>query len=80
MAANAHAGAGYAAYGIELSASHHRFGTEGLVTATATALTLGRTLCTHEVVVRDDHERRLSTVRITNIIRPIHRPSTSDAD
>jgi len=78
MAAYAHAGDGHAVYGIELSASHHRATTEGLVTATATALALGRTLCTHEVVIRDDHGRRLSTVRITNIISPTHRPNVSD--
>ena len=37
--------------------------TEGLVTGTCTALVLGRTLCTHEIVMTDEQGRRLSTVR-----------------
>jgi len=32
-------------------------------------LSFGRTLATHEIVIRDDEGRRLSTVRMTNILR-----------
>jgi 1,4-dihydroxy-2-naphthoyl-CoA hydrolase len=63
------AGAGRYAVGIEINATHSRSITEGLVTGTCTALVLGRTLCTHEIVITDDAGRRLSTVRMTNMLR-----------
>lgn len=69
MAANVHAGPGRYAVGIELSASHSRSATSGIVTGTCTAIHLGGTLTTHEIVLTDDQGRRCSTVRITNMIR-----------
>lgn len=69
MAANVHAGPGRYAVGIELNASHSRSATSGTVTGTCTALHLGNTLTTHEIVLTDDQGRRCSTVRITNMIR-----------
>ncbi len=63
-----HAGPGRYAVGIEINASHSRSVTSGLVTGTCTALVLGRTLCTHEIVIRDEEGRRLSTVRMTNML------------
>ena len=69
MAANVHAGPGRYAVGIELNASHSRSATSGLVTGTCTAIHLGGTLTTHEIVLTDDQGRRCSTVRITNMIR-----------
>jgi len=68
-----HAGPGRFAVGIEINATHSKSVTSGLVTATCTALVLGRTLATHEIVVRDDEGRRLSTVRMTNMLRDITR-------
>jgi len=64
-----HAGAGRYAVGIEINATHSRSITSGFVTGTCTALVLGRTLATHEIVMRDDDGRRLSTVRMTNMLR-----------
>ncbi len=64
-----HAGAGRYAVGIEINATHSRSVTSGFVTGTCTALVLGRTLATHEIVMRDDEGRRLSTVRMTNMLR-----------
>lgn len=64
-----HAGPGRYAVGIEINATHSRSITEGWVTATCDALVLGRTLATHEIVMRDDQGRRLSTVRMTNMLR-----------
>ncbi|MGN6326239.1 PaaI family thioesterase [Pseudolysinimonas sp.] len=64
-----HAGPGRYAVGIEINASHSRSVTSGLVTGTCRALVLGRTLCTHEIVMTDEEGRRLSTVRITNMLR-----------
>ena len=66
-----HAGRGRYAVGIEINATHSRSATEGFVTATCEALTLGRTLCTHEIVIRDDEGERLSTVRMTNLLRDL---------
>lgn len=68
MSANLHAGPGRLAMGIELNASHSRSVREGYVIATCDAINLGSTLATHEIVVRDEAGRRLSTVRITNIL------------
>ena len=64
-----HAGAGRYAVGIEINASHSRSVTSGWVTGTCEALSLGRTLATHEIVIRDEEGRRLSTVRMTNMLR-----------
>jgi uncharacterized protein (TIGR00369 family) len=57
--------------GIEINATHSRSISEGWVTATCDAISLGRTLATHEIVIRDDEGRRLSTVRMTNILRDL---------
>ena len=64
-----HAGPGRYAVGIEINATHSRSITSGWVTGTCTALVLGRTLATHEIVMTDDDGRRLSTVRMTNLLR-----------
>lgn len=69
MSAAVYAGPGYYAVGIEVNASHSSSPTEGWVTAICTAISLGRTICTHEIVVTDVSGRRCSTVRITNLIR-----------
>jgi 1,4-dihydroxy-2-naphthoyl-CoA hydrolase len=69
MAASVHAGPDRIAMGIELNASHSRSIATGTVTGTCTAIHLGRTLTTHEIVLTDEQGRRLSTVRITNILR-----------
>jgi uncharacterized protein (TIGR00369 family) len=69
FAAALHAGAGRHVVGIEVGATHHRSIASGLVTGTCTAIHLGGTLATHEIVMTDDHGRRLSTARITNMIR-----------
>ncbi|WP_066519217.1 PaaI family thioesterase [Curtobacterium ammoniigenes] len=69
MAATVAAGPGRYAVGIELNASHSRSATAGTVTGTCTAIHIGRTLCTHEIVLTDDDGNRCSTVRITNLLR-----------
>ncbi|NVM94927.1 hotdog fold thioesterase [Arthrobacter wenxiniae] len=68
FAAAFHAGPHRRPVGIEIGATHHRGIASGLVTGTATALHLGRTLATHEVVMTDAGGRLLSTARITNMI------------
>ncbi|MBB5631909.1 uncharacterized protein (TIGR00369 family) [Cryobacterium mesophilum] len=69
MSAHVHAGPGRYAVGIEISASHSRSVTSGWVTGTCTAISLGRTLTVHEIVLTDDDGNRLSTVRMTNLLR-----------
>jgi uncharacterized protein (TIGR00369 family) len=64
-----HAGPGRYAVGIEINATHSRSATEGWVTATCEAISLGRTLCTHQTTIRDEQGRLLSTVRMTNLLR-----------
>jgi 1,4-dihydroxy-2-naphthoyl-CoA hydrolase len=57
------------AVGIEISASHSKSCREGTVTAVCTSISLGKTLTVHEIVCSDESGARLSTVRITNLIR-----------
>lgn len=59
---------GKVAVGVDINATHHASGMEGKVTATATAIRLGRTLCSHEVIITDDSGKRLCTARITNAV------------
>ena len=68
-----HAGPGRIAVGIEINATHSRSVSEGMVTGTCRALVLGRTLCTHEIVMTDEQGRRLSTVRMTNYLKDAPR-------
>lgn len=70
FAANVWAHPDKVAVGIEVNASHSRPATEGYVIATCTAINLGKTLTTHEIAIDDEQGRRLSTVRITNFLRP----------
>ncbi len=64
-----HAGEGKAVVGLDINATHHRAARSGVVTGTATPLSLGRTLACYEVVVTDEDGRRVCTSRITCLIR-----------
>jgi 1,4-dihydroxy-2-naphthoyl-CoA hydrolase len=63
-----HAGPTRRIVGIEVSASHHKSATSGVVTAVATAVTLGKTLCTYNVEITNDKGERTCTARITCLI------------
>lgn len=63
-----HAGPSKRIVGIEINASHHKSATEGYVTAVATAVTLGRTLCTYNVEIANDKGEKTCTARITCLI------------
>ena len=65
-----HVWPGGIALGTDINATHHRSVASGLVTGVATAISLGRTLCSHEVVISDEAGRRVCTARITNLVRP----------
>ncbi len=69
FAAALHGGPEKVPVGIEINATHHRSATSGHVTGTATAISLGRTLATYEVVIVDDEGARLCTSRITCLLR-----------
>ena len=66
-----HAGAGRMAVGIEINATHSGSASSGTVTGTCRSIVLGKTLCTHEIVIRDETGRLLSTVRMTNLLREL---------
>jgi len=63
---------GSSVVGVDINATHHASARGGFVTATATAIRLGRTVCSHEVVITDDTGRRLCTARITNMVLAGH--------
>ena len=67
-AAVIHAGPGRSAVGLDINATHHRSARSGLITGVATAIRLGRTVASHEIVVTDEDGERLCTARITNLI------------
>ncbi|HET6968274.1 MAG TPA: hotdog fold thioesterase [Ornithinibacter sp.] len=69
IGASLHAGPGKAVVGLDINATHHRAARSGLVTGTATPVSLGRTLACYEVVVTDEDGRRVCTSRITCLIR-----------
>lgn len=69
MSAAVHAGPGRYVVGIDINATHTKSVTDGWVTGTCTAISLGRTICVHEIVMTNDAGERLSTVRITNLLR-----------
>jgi uncharacterized protein (TIGR00369 family) len=51
--------------GVEINATHHRSVTAGWVTGTATALHLGRSVASYEIVITDDAGKRVCTARVT---------------
>lgn len=71
ISAAIHGGPGRIAVGIEINATHSRSVTSGYVTATCDAISLGSTLVTHEIIVRDEAGNRLSTVRMTNFLKDV---------
>jgi 1,4-dihydroxy-2-naphthoyl-CoA hydrolase len=69
----AHAHPDRLSVGIEINATHHRSATSGTVTGTATAVHLGRTTATYEVVITDERGKRVCTSRITCALMPRER-------
>ncbi|HEX4190459.1 MAG TPA: hotdog fold thioesterase [Marmoricola sp.] len=51
--------------GVDINATHHRSATSGIVTGTATAIHLGRTSASFEIVITDERGKRVCTSRIT---------------
>lgn len=63
-----HAGADRKIVGVDINATHHKSATSGLVTAVATAISLGKTLCSYQVEITNDKGERTCTARITCLI------------
>jgi uncharacterized protein (TIGR00369 family) len=63
-----HAGKDRRIVGVDINATHHKSATSGFVTGVATAISLGKTLCSYEVVITNDNGERTCTSRITCLI------------
>lgn len=63
-----HAGADRRIVGVDVNATHHRSATKGTVTAVATPISLGKTVCCYEVVITNEEGQRTCTARITCLI------------
>jgi 1,4-dihydroxy-2-naphthoyl-CoA hydrolase len=59
--------------GVDINATHHRSATSGTVTGVATAIHLGRTSASYEIVITDESGRRICTSRITCALVPADR-------
>ncbi|RYB91928.1 hotdog fold thioesterase [Nocardioides oleivorans] len=59
------------AVGVDINATHHRSATSGTVTATATAVHLGRSSTSYEIVITDERGKRVCTSRITCALVPM---------
>lgn len=66
-------GAGRAPLGIDLNCTHHRSATDGLVTAVSTPIHVGRTICTFDIVISDEQQRRICSARLTVMLRDLSR-------
>jgi 1,4-dihydroxy-2-naphthoyl-CoA hydrolase len=64
-----HAGPDRIALGLELSATHHRAASAGIVTGVAAPVHRGRSTATYEIVITDERGRRICTARLTCLLR-----------
>lgn len=62
---------GRRAVGVDINATHHRAVSAGTVTGVATAIYLGRTTTSYEVVITDENDRRVCTARLTCLLVPV---------
>jgi len=63
-----HAGENRRIVGLDVNATHHKSARSGYVTATATAISLGKTICTYDVIILNEAGERSCTARITCLI------------
>lgn len=71
VAASLHAQRAFGGFalGVEISATHHRGARSGQVTGVATALHLGGSVATYEIVITDEDDERVCTARLTCLLR-----------
>ena len=63
-----HAGPNRKIVGVDINATHHKSATTVLVTGVATAISLGKTLCSWEIIITNEAGERTCTARITCLI------------
>ena len=63
-----HAGPERRIVGVDINATHHKSATSGIVTAVATPVSLGKTMCCYEIVITNEKGERTCTARITCLI------------
>lgn len=61
---------GKIAFGVDLSATHHKAVRSGWVTGTATALALGGNVASYQIELVDDVGNRIATARLTCQLMP----------
>ena len=71
VAASLHAQQAFGGFalGVEISATHHRGARSGQVTGVATALHLGGSVASYEIVITDEDGERVCTARLTCLLR-----------
>ena len=69
-AAAVHAGPEGVALGVDLNITHHRSAATGIITATATATHLGRSVANYEIALHDEDHNRIASARLTCAVRP----------
>ena len=63
-----HAGPTRKIVGVDINATHHKSATSGIVTGVANAISLGKTLCSWEIIITNEAGERTCTARITCLI------------
>lgn len=63
-----HAGPDRRIVGVDINATHHKSAVKGLVTGVASAISLGKTLCSYDIVITNEDGQRTCTARITCLI------------
>jgi uncharacterized protein (TIGR00369 family) len=58
------------AVGVDINATHHRAATSGVVTGVASAIHLGRSSTSYDIVISDEQGRRICTARLSGFFRP----------
>jgi uncharacterized protein (TIGR00369 family) len=63
-----HAGPDRMIVGVDINATHHKSARSGFVTGTATAISLGKTMCSYQIEIENEDGQRTCTARITCLI------------
>jgi uncharacterized protein (TIGR00369 family) len=63
-----HAGPNRMIVGVDINATHHKSARSGYVTGVATAISLGKTMCSYQIEITNDDGQRTCTARITCLI------------
>ncbi len=63
-----HAGPDRIIVGVDSNATHHKSARSGYVTGVATAISLGKTMCSYQIEITNEDGQRTCTARITCLI------------